>query len=101
MIDGNYAGVDWASEKHDVRVADAAGRELLAVTFAIWQGRTSTVAAHPVPIADAGSATAGVTQVSSDRRQLLIASGIGLAVMAGASLAGPGDRTASPPSPSI
>ncbi len=30
----NYAGVDWASEKHDVRRADAAGEELLAATFA-------------------------------------------------------------------
>ncbi len=27
---GNYAGVDWASEKHDVLVADAAGVRLLA-----------------------------------------------------------------------
>ena len=31
---GNCAGVDWASEKHDVHVADAAGEELLAATFA-------------------------------------------------------------------
>jgi transposase len=31
---GNYAGVDWASEKHDVLVADAAGEELFAGTFA-------------------------------------------------------------------
>jgi transposase len=31
---GNYAGVDWASEKHDVLVADAAGKRLLAATFA-------------------------------------------------------------------
>jgi transposase len=31
---GNYAGVDWASEKHDVLVADAAGEELAAGTFA-------------------------------------------------------------------
>ena len=31
---GNYAGVDWASEKHDVLVCDAAGEELLAATFA-------------------------------------------------------------------
>ena len=67
----------------------ASGAVLLAVTFAIWAGRTSTLAAHPVPVgaADAGNATAGVTQVSSDRHQLLLASGIGLAVMAGASLA--------------
>ena len=31
---GSYAGVDWASEKHDVLVADAVGEELLAATFA-------------------------------------------------------------------
>src|ERR1700680_1913668 len=31
---GSCAGVDWASEKHDVRVADAAGEKLLAATFA-------------------------------------------------------------------
>ena len=30
----SYAGVDWASEKHDVLVADAAGEKLLAATFA-------------------------------------------------------------------
>jgi hypothetical protein len=27
---GNYAGVDWASAKHDVVVQDEAGEELLA-----------------------------------------------------------------------
>src|SRR5436305_357200 len=31
---GSYAGVDWASEKHDVLVADAAGEALLTATFA-------------------------------------------------------------------
>jgi transposase len=30
----NFAGVDWASEKHDVLIADEAGEELLAATFA-------------------------------------------------------------------
>ena len=30
----HYAGVDWASEKHDVLVADAAGERLLVATFA-------------------------------------------------------------------
>jgi transposase len=30
----SYAGVDWASEKHDVFVADAAGEKLLGATFA-------------------------------------------------------------------
>ena len=29
-----YAGVDWASEKHDVLIADEAGEELLAAVFA-------------------------------------------------------------------
>ncbi len=28
-----YAGIDWASDKHDVLVADEAGEELLAATF--------------------------------------------------------------------
>ena len=31
---GNHAGVDWASEKHDVLVCDATGEELFARTFA-------------------------------------------------------------------
>src|SRR5436309_8251854 len=30
----NYAGVDWAADKHDVRICDATGTELLAATFA-------------------------------------------------------------------
>src|SRR6516164_448600 len=33
-MDASYAGVDWASEKHDVLVADAAGEKLLGATFA-------------------------------------------------------------------
>src|SRR5436305_9386705 len=31
---GNYAGVDWAAEKHDVLGADERGEELLSATFA-------------------------------------------------------------------
>src|SRR5438067_1564716 len=31
---GNYAGVDWASEKHDVLICGQAGELLLAATFA-------------------------------------------------------------------
>jgi transposase len=31
---GNCAGIDWASEKHDVLIEDPAGEELLASTFA-------------------------------------------------------------------
>jgi transposase len=30
----SYAGVDWAADKHDVRVCDEAGEGLLAATFA-------------------------------------------------------------------
>ena len=29
-----YAGVDWASEKHDVVIADETGEQILAATFA-------------------------------------------------------------------
>ena len=46
---GNYAGVDWAAEKHDVLVADEAGEELLAATFA----HDETGAAGVVPRAGA------------------------------------------------
>ena len=31
---GRYAGVDWASEKHDVLIEDEAGEELFAGSFA-------------------------------------------------------------------
>jgi len=31
---GNYAGVDWAADKHDVLVADEAGEQLLSATYA-------------------------------------------------------------------
>lgn len=30
---GNCAGIDWASEKHDVLIENPAGGELLAATF--------------------------------------------------------------------
>lgn len=58
------------------------GAVLLAVTFAIFQGRTGNVL-HAVPV---GPQTR-ITPVSSDAHQLLIASGIALAIMAGVSLA--------------
>jgi hypothetical protein len=29
-----YAGIDWASDKHDVLVADDTGQQVLAATFA-------------------------------------------------------------------
>lgn len=31
---GDCAGIDWASEKHDVLIEDPAGEELLVATFA-------------------------------------------------------------------
>jgi signal transduction histidine kinase len=64
----------------------ASGAALLAVTVAVWQGRTGGGTTH----APAGSLlhpAIGVTQHGSDRHQLLIASGIAFAIMAGASLA--------------
>src|SRR6516164_10852225 len=33
-MEGIYAGVDWASEKHNVLIADETGEEILAATFA-------------------------------------------------------------------
>jgi signal transduction histidine kinase len=65
----------------------ASGGALLAVTILVWQGRTGgTVHAVPAP-AESQLHPAVATQHSSDRHQLLIASGIALTVMAGASLA--------------
>jgi hypothetical protein len=34
VLVGNYAGVDWATDKHDVLVEDEAGEQLVAATFA-------------------------------------------------------------------
>jgi len=59
----------------------ASGTVLLVVTFAIWHGRTNSLQATPAP-----GGGEQITPVSSDAHQLLIASGIGLALMAGASL---------------
>ena len=66
----------------------ASGAVLLAITIAIWQGRTvNNLRAVPVPATGPQSQGTGITPVSSDQHQLLIASGIALAIMAGASLA--------------
>ncbi len=64
----------------------ASGAVLVAVTIAVWQVRTGDLTAAPVPTASLQNPATGVTQHSSDRHQLLIASGIALAIMAGASL---------------
>jgi signal transduction histidine kinase len=64
----------------------ASGAALLAVTVAVWEGRTG---AHVVR-APAGSLlhpAIGIGQQNVDRHQLLIASGIALAIMGGLSLA--------------
>ncbi len=66
----------------------ASGAILLAITFAIWQRRTgNTLQAVPVPATGPQSHGTGITPVSSDQHQLVIASGLALASMAGASLA--------------
>ena len=66
----------------------ASGAVLLAVTVAVWQGRTGgSIHVAPTPAGSLPHPAAGVAQHSSDREQLLIASGIALAIMAGLSLA--------------
>src|SRR6266536_119288 len=68
-----------------VAVFLASGATLLAVTVAVWQGRTGDLTAAPAPAGSLLHPATGITQHSSDRRELLIASGIGLAIMAGLS----------------
>jgi Transposase len=41
-----YAGVDWASEKHDVVIADETGEEILAATFAHDEAGVRASACH-------------------------------------------------------
>jgi signal transduction histidine kinase len=55
----------------------------------VWQSRTGDLTARAVPVRTGSlrNPASGITQHSSDRHQLLIASGIGLAIMAGVSLA--------------
>jgi signal transduction histidine kinase len=65
----------------------ASGAALLAVTVAVWQGRTRDLTAVPAPAPSLQNPATGITQHSSDRHQLLVASGIALAIMAAASLA--------------
>jgi len=67
----------------------ASGAVLLIVTVAVWQSRTGGVAVSAVPVATGSSRNpaTGITQHSSDRHQLLIASTFALAIMALISLA--------------
>ena len=65
----------------------ASGTVLLAVTFVIWQDRTNELHAVPVPPSvSSQNPAAGITPAGYDAHQLLVASGIALAIMAGASL---------------
>ena len=48
-----YAGIDWASEAHDVLVADEAGGELLSATYAPRREGPGRV------VSDAGAAGVG------------------------------------------
>jgi signal transduction histidine kinase len=66
----------------------ASGAALLVVTVAVWQGTTGeSTRAEPVSIRVPPQRAIGITQYRSDRRQLLIASGISLAIMGGLSIA--------------
>jgi signal transduction histidine kinase len=66
----------------------ASGAALLAVTVAVWQGRTGdNLTVAPVPLGSLQNPATGITRHNSDRHQLVIASGIALAIMAVASLA--------------
>jgi signal transduction histidine kinase len=65
----------------------ASGAALLAVTVGVWQGRTGGTTVTPARTGSLRNPAVGVTQHSSDRRELLIASGIALGIMGGLSLA--------------
>jgi signal transduction histidine kinase len=68
----------------------ASGGALLVLTVQVWQGRSSGTTSTGAVRAPAGSpprSVISITQHSSDRHQLLVASGIALAIMAGLSLA--------------
>ena len=67
-----------------VFVASAA--VLLAVTIAVWQSRTGGEVATAVPVPAGVRAASGVTQHSSDRHELVVASAIALVIMAALSL---------------
>jgi signal transduction histidine kinase len=70
-----------------VAVFLASGAALLAVTVGVWQGRTGGTTVTPARAGSLRNPAVGVTQHSSDRRELLIASGIALGIMGGLSLA--------------
>jgi signal transduction histidine kinase len=65
----------------------ASGAALLAVTVVVWQSRTRVTHVARAPAGSLRNPAVGITQHSSDRRELLIASGIALGIMGGLSLA--------------
>jgi signal transduction histidine kinase len=65
----------------------ASSAALLAVTVAVWLGRTGGMHTARAPAGSLLHPAIGITQHSSDRNQLLIASGIALGIMGGVSLA--------------
>jgi signal transduction histidine kinase len=92
------AGLDLAprSPRRTIRVRLAilffgvfltSGAALLAINFGVWQGTTGGTIASAVPTSAQDSPASGITQHSSDRHQLLVASATALAIMALASLA--------------
>lgn len=65
----------------------ASGAVLLAVTFLIWKDRTNALHAVPIPPSVSGqNPSAGISPAGYDAHQLVVASGIALAIMAGISL---------------
>jgi signal transduction histidine kinase len=62
------------------------GVALLAITVGVWQGTTGPSDVAHAPAGSLRHPAVGVTQHSSDRSQLLIASGAALAIMGGLSL---------------
>ncbi len=65
----------------------ASGAVLLAVTFLIWKDRTNALHAVPIPPSVSGqNPSAGISPAGYDAHQLVVASGMALAIMAGISL---------------
>lgn len=60
---------------------------LLAVTVVVWQGRTGAITATPGPAGSAQHSPTSSTQYGADRHQLVVASALAFAIMAGVSLA--------------
>src|SRR6516162_729162 len=73
----NYAGVDWAADKHDVLVADEAGEELLAATFAHDEKGLRALCRALVRLMDAGLRVLALhpNQVAATRARFRVSGG--------------------------